>query len=123
MATNVIQFSPVSAKQKIASAWRAYRQDGEPLGLALGRACYEYPFKSKGGNGSKGQGLVQVLDELNIRKQTAYYWMNRYEGKRPSDSEPEKPIRLSARQQDRLLTTATIVCDFDTGLRLRRRHS
>src|SRR5438045_1625623 len=75
-------------RQKIASAWHAYRRDGEPLGLALGRVLCEYrdDHRSRGGNGTKGQGLVQALDELNIPKSTAYFWMNRYEvsiGKKP----------------------------------------
>jgi hypothetical protein len=66
--------------QNIITAWKVY-QPVEVRGLELGQACCEYrdANKSKGGYGSKGQGLLQKLEELSIPTSTAYYWMNRYQ--------------------------------------------
>lgn len=68
-----------SAQAEINTAWVAY-QKNEKHGLEFGRVCCEWrnAIKSKGGYGTKGKGLVQLLDELSIPKSTAYWWMNRY---------------------------------------------
>lgn len=66
--------------QGIEAAWKKY-QVTEKYGLEFGKALCRYrdEHKSKGGNGSKGKGLGQLLDELSIPKSTAYWWINRYE--------------------------------------------
>lgn len=69
-----------AAEREILSAWREY-QITEKYGLDFGKVCCKWrdKVKSKGGGGTKGQGLVQLLDELSIPKSTAYWWIDRYE--------------------------------------------
>ena len=71
---------PVDNESEVRQTWCAYK-DTEHAGIDFGRACYEYrnEHRSAGGAGSKGKGLVQLLDELSCPKSTAYYWIERYE--------------------------------------------
>lgn len=68
------------SKDKIKKAWLEY-QKTEKNGIELGKVLCEYrnDFKSKGGYGSDGEGLVQLLDEFSIPRATAYWWINKYE--------------------------------------------
>jgi hypothetical protein len=65
------------AEAEIGAAWK----QTDKHGLHFGEVCYKWrnEFKSKGGAGSKGTGLVQVLDRLEIPRSTAYWWIERYE--------------------------------------------
>jgi hypothetical protein len=65
---------------EVQQAWTAYRTT-EKHGVELGRVLFEYreTHKSKGGFGSEGKGLVQLLNELVIPRSTAYWWIDRYE--------------------------------------------
>jgi hypothetical protein len=80
-AIAIVEYDMASATQTVTAAWKAYQKSGEPLGLKFGEEFYDWrkKFKSKGGNGTKGRGLIQLLDELNIPRSTAYYWSERYE--------------------------------------------
>lgn len=67
-------------KAEVQRAWAAY-QTTEKHGVELGRVLcvYRDAHKSKGGFGSEGKGLTQLLEELSIPASTAYWWINRYE--------------------------------------------
>lgn len=90
----IIEYDVATAQREISAAWHAYQQT-EQRGLEFGRVCCEWrdKFKSKGGYGSKGKGLVQHLDELSIPRSTAYWWMARYE-------KPEKEEKTPALAQE-----------------------
>ncbi|MDR3747103.1 MAG: hypothetical protein P4M04_02940 [Acidobacteriota bacterium] len=72
--------SKAVTKADVQLAWNEY-QTTEKHGIELGRVLFEYrdSHKSKGGHGSQGSGLVQLLNELGIAHSTAYWWLNRYE--------------------------------------------
>jgi hypothetical protein len=55
-------------KAVVQQAWTAY-QTAEKHGVELGKVLFEYreTHKSKGGFGSEGEGLVQLLDEWSYR--------------------------------------------------------
>ena len=75
----IVEYDIASVKREIASAWSEYKKT-ERYGLKFGEICYEWQQKlaTKGGCGTKGKGLVQVLDELNVAKSTVYWWIDRY---------------------------------------------
>jgi len=72
--------SQTITKAEVQQAWTEYRIT-EKHGVELGRVLWVYrdAHKSKGGFGSEGKGLTQLLEELSIPPSTAYWWINRYE--------------------------------------------
>lgn len=76
----------------IGRAWEAYQQT-ERHGLAFGLACYECQLRvaTRGGVGNKGKGIVPTLEQLNIPKSTAYYWIKRYKWSAGLEAPPPEP--------------------------------
>jgi len=79
-ATLVVNKQAVT-KADVQKAWDEYKGATEKHGVELGKLLFAYrdAHKSKGGFGSGGQGLVQLLDELDIPHSTAYWSIERYE--------------------------------------------
>src|ERR1700687_3112175 len=85
----IIEFDLATAIREISAAWDNYKTHG----LAFGQVLAEWrdKFKSKGGYGSQGKGLVQVLDESPIPKSTPYFWISQFEisiGEKPPKDKP-----------------------------------
>lgn len=79
------------ARTEIKAAW----QKIEKYNLEFGRVCCEWrdKFKARGFR-KNGDGVVPILEKLNIPASTAYFWMNKYElsiGVKPAKPEKHKP--------------------------------
>ena len=86
----VIEFDLASVKKEIASAWGECKR-AEKYGLKFGEVCYGWQQKLTR-QGTKGEGLRPILDEVGIPKSTAYWWIDRYkESVGIKESKQEKP--------------------------------
>jgi hypothetical protein len=76
----IVETAQPSAQREIAAAWHACQQT-EHHGLEFGRVCFEWKSKlrSKGGYGSKGKGLSEILTVLNIPRHKVDYWSDEYQ--------------------------------------------
>jgi hypothetical protein len=66
------------AQNEISAAWQNHKKNG----LAFGQICYDWSKrlgKSKGGYGSKGEGLSEILRVLEIPRHIVDYWIGKYE--------------------------------------------
>lgn len=71
-------FDKKAAKAEIQIAWENHKRNG----MEFGRVCYEWTqrvAKSKGGHGSAGRGLSEILRVLGIDRYVFDYWLKKYE--------------------------------------------
>ena len=76
--TETAPFDKKTAQAEIQIAWENHKRDG----LEFGKVCHEWTAragKSKGGYGSAGQGLSEILNVLQIPRHIVDYWMGKYE--------------------------------------------
>jgi hypothetical protein len=79
--TAIIELAPFdekAARAEIQIAWENHKRNG----MEFGRVCYEWTArvaKSKGGHGSAGQGLSEILRVLGIDRYVFDYWVKKYE--------------------------------------------
>ena len=68
----------VAARTEITTVWTDFRLNAEPKGLKLGEVLTRWrgAFTAQG---KKGEGFLQLLEEVGVATSTAYYWIHRYE--------------------------------------------
>jgi hypothetical protein len=79
--TAIIESAPFdqkAARAEIQIAWENHKRNG----MEFGKVCYEWTArvgKSKGGHGSEGKGLSEILNVLQIPRHIVDYWLGKYE--------------------------------------------
>jgi hypothetical protein len=71
-------FDHKAARAEIQIAWENHKRNG----MEFGKVCYQWGQrveKSKGGHGSAGQGLSEILNVLQIPRHIFDYWSKAYE--------------------------------------------